>query len=148
MLHSKLKTNEKLSGEAGFTLLEMLVVLVVVSLIIGLAAPAILQQFGSAKTRTAGIEVNRLVNNLEIYRVDVGRFPTEEEGLTALLTAPAGAADWNGPYIQKASQLIDPWGNAYIYVLSADGRNAEVRSLGADGAEAGTGEDVDVSSLD
>lgn len=148
MLHFRKKMREKLAEDKGFTLLELLVVLVILSLIVGLAAPAILQQFGTAKNKTAGIEVNRLVTNLEFYRVDVGQFPTEEEGLAALLTAPDGALNWNGPYIQKESQLFDPWGNAYIYVISADGDSIEVLSLGADGVEAGTGEDADVSSLD
>lgn len=148
MLHFKLKTKAQLKDDRGFTLLELLVVLVILSLIIGLAGPAILRQFGTAKTRTAGIEVNRLVTNLEFFRVDIGRFPTEQEGLAALVAAPDGTPDWSGPYVQKASQIQDPWGNPYIYVISADGETVEVRSLGADGAEAGTGENADVSSLD
>ncbi len=148
MLHFKMKTKAQLNDDRGFTLLELLVVLVILSLIIGLAGPAILRQFGTAKTRTAGIEVNRLVTNLEFFRVDIGRFPTEQEGLAALLTAPDSTPNWGGPYVPKASQILDPWGNPYIYVINADGETVEVRSLGADGAEAGIGENADVSSLD
>ena len=148
MWHFKKIYREKLADDRGLTLLELLVVLVILSLIIGLAGPTILRQFGTAKTRTAGIEVNRLVTNLEFFRVDMGRFPTEQEGLNVLFTPPENATGWNGPYIQKLSQLQDPWGNDYLYTLSEDGEVVEVSTLGADGAENGTGEDADVSSLD
>ena len=148
MWHFKEIYKERIADDRGLTLLELLVVLVILSLIIGLAGPTILRQFGAAKTRTAGIEVNRLVTNLEFFRVDMGRFPTEQEGLTVLFTPPENATGWNGPYIQKLSQLQDPWGNTYLYTLSEDGEVVEVRTLGADGVENGTGEDADVSSLD
>ncbi|UTW58738.1 type II secretion system major pseudopilin GspG [Kordiimonas sp. SCSIO 12603] len=136
------------SEDDGFTLLELLVVLVILTLLIGLAGPVVLRQLGKAKTDTARIEVNRIVTDLEFFRVDVGRFPTQAEGLNALLTAPDGAANWQGPYIDKAVQLVDPWGNDYLYTLSDDGQLPVVRTLGADGADGGAGENLDISSRD
>ena len=140
--------SKKLSSDEGYTILELLVVLVIISLIIGLAGPAIIRQFGSAKSKTASIEVNRLKTNLEFFRVDIGRFPTTEEGLQALVTQVGSASGWNGPYVDKVAAIVDPWGNPYLYTVSEDGDTIEVKSLGADGVENGAGEDADVSSLD
>ena len=148
MWHFKKLKKRELSDDSGYTLLELLVVLVILSLIIGLAGPAVLRQFSTAKSKTASIEVNRLATNLEFFRVDMGRFPSQDEGLGALYSLSENAENWNGPYIPKLSQLQDPWGNDYIYTLSEDGETIEVSSLGADGVENGTGEDADVSSLD
>lgn len=141
-------TRDVLREEEGYTLLELLVVLVILTLIIGIAGPVVLRQFGTAKVNTARIEVNRLVTDLEFFRVDTGRFPTQDEGLEALLVQPNNLAGWSGPYLPKASQLNDPWGRAYIYQLAGDGDVVEVSSLGADGAEGGAGENADVSSND
>lgn len=146
MWHYKTKLVKAANKDEGYTLLELLVVLVILTLIVGIAGPMVLRQFGKAKSDTARIEVNRLVTDLEFFRVDVGRFPTEAEGLSALLSQPADAAGWSGPYLPKASQTLDPWGNAYIYDLSDDGQGVEVSSLGADGAAGGTGENADISS--
>jgi general secretion pathway protein G len=146
MLHYKKKLSVLDKNDEGYTLLELLVVLVILTLIIGLAGPVVLRQFGSAKTNTAKIEVNRIATDAEFFRVDVGRFPTQEEGLQALITQPESAAGWAGPYLPKLSQLNDPWGNEYLYTLGSDGETIEVRSLGADGAQGGSGENVDVSS--
>lgn len=148
MWHSKKKLVVGLREEEGYTLLELLVVLVILTLIIGIAGPVVLRQFGTAKTSTARVEVNRLVTDLEFFRVDTGRFPAQEEGLQALLTAPDGLDNWNGPYLPKASQLTDPWGRDYIYNLAADGETVTVSTLGADGAQGGSGENEDVSSQD
>lgn len=148
MWHFKKLGKEQLSDESGYTLLELLVVLVILSLVIGLAGPAVLRQFTTAKSKTAGIEVNRLATNVEFFRVDMGRFPTDEENLTVLYQMNDSDGNWNGPYIQKQSQLQDPWGNDYLYELGSDGDSFRVYSLGADGAEGGTGEDADVSSVD
>jgi len=144
----KKKIRAAVADEEGYTLLELLVVLVILTLIIGLAGPVVLRQFGTAKTNTAKVEVNRLVTDLEFFRVDVGRFPTEEEGLNALLVAPESAEGWAGPYLPKASQLNDPWGREYVYSLEGDGETVEVSSLGLDGAAGGSGENADVSSRD
>lgn len=147
MLHFKNNYQELAKKDDGYTLLELLVVLVILTLIVGIAGPTVLRQFSKAKSDTARIEVNRLVTDLEFFRVDVGRFPTEDEGMNALVQAPDGAAGWNGPYLPKASQLNDPWGRPYLYDLENDG-TVTVRTLGADGAENGNGEDADISSRD
>ena len=146
MWHSKKRMATAAMDERGYTLLELLVVLVVLTLIVGIAGPAVINQFSKAKSDTARIEVNRLVTDLEFFRVDVGRFPSEAEGLSALLSQPADAPGWSGPYLPKQSQTLDPWGNAYLYDLSDDGSRVSVSSLGADGATGGTGENADVSS--
>lgn len=127
--------------------MELLVVLVILTLLVGLAGPALINQFGKAKSDTAKVEVNRLVTDLEFFRVDVGRFPSTEEGLTALLQAPDGLEGWAGPYLTKESQIVDPWGNPYIYINNGNDQ-IEVRTLGGDNAEDGTGENQDVSSLE
>ncbi len=148
MWYFKKNMKPKVMKEDGYTLLELLVVLVILTLIVGLAGPVVLRQFGTAKTNTVKVEVNRLASDLEFFRVDVGRFPTADEGLSALLTQPDGATGWAGPYLPKASQLVDPWGRDYLYRVLTDGDTIEVRSLGADGAEGGAGENIDVSSRD
>ncbi len=148
MLLSREKKVAKLCDDKGYTLLELLVVLVILTLIIGIAGPMVLRQFGTAKSNTASVEVNRLMTNLQFYKVDVGSFPTDEQGLDALLSSPDGENTWQGPYVGKESQLYDPWGNKYLYRSSSDGDTAEVYSLGADGVEGGDGEDADISSND
>jgi len=147
MLYFKKYAKNFSNNDDGYTLLELLVVLVILTLIVGIAGPQILRQFGKAKSDTARIEVNRLVTEVEFFRVDVGRFPTSEEGLSALLSQPENAGGWSGPYLSKASQVNDPWDNPYLYSLSIDGRGVEISSLGADGVAGGTGEDTDVSSV-
>ncbi len=148
MWHYKKTATSALKEDEGYTLLELLVVLVILTLIVGIAGPMVLRQFGTAKSSTAQIEVNRLLTDLEFFRVDVGRFPSEDEGLAALLAQPDGVDKWQGPYLPKESQLNDPWDRPYIYGLSDDGQTAIVSSLGADGVEGGTGENADVSSSD
>jgi len=144
MWHFKKNMREAAKDEAGYTLLELLVVLVIVTLIVGIAGPMVIRQFETAKSNTARIGVNRLMTDLELFRVDTGRWPTEEEDLDALISSDA--TGWNGPYLPKASMLDDPWGNKYLYTL--DGDVPEVRSLGRDGVEDGEGEDADISSKD
>ena len=147
MWHLDKNEMKSLQDDSGFTLLELLVVLVILTLIIGLAGPVVLRQFGRAKTDAARVEVERILTDLEFFRVDVGRFPSEAEGLNALLRAPEGALNWQGPYISKASQLQDPWGSQYQYALP-NTQTPIVSTFGADGVQGGTGEDQDVSSTD
>lgn len=128
-------------GARGFTLIELLVVLAILTLLAGLVGPRVLSQLGGAKSKTAGVQIADLEKSLELYKLDVGRFPTTEEGLNALVAKPASANGWNGPYL-KGGVPSDPWGKPYKYTLN--GGNVELLSYGADGAAGGEGENADV----
>lgn len=127
----------------GFTLIELLVVLAILTLLAGLVGPRVLSQLGGAKSKTAGVQIADLEKSLELYKLDVGRFPTTEEGLNALVTKPGSANGWNGPYL-KGGVPNDPWGKAYKYTLN--GGNVELLSYGADGAAGGDGENADIQN--
>jgi general secretion pathway protein G len=129
----------------GFTLIELLVVLAILGLLIGLVGPRFLGQLGGAKSKTAAIQIHDLEKGLELFKLDVGRFPTNEEGLDALVKQPANARGWNGPYLKGSSVPEDPWGRVYKYAFAGSGE-PEILSLGADGAPGGDGENADVSS--
>ena len=101
--------------QAGFTLVELLVVLIILGLIAAFAAPRVIKFVGGAKTDSAKIQIDRLSGVLDLYRLQVGRYPSEDEGLNALMEQPADAPDWEGPYLKKADALIDPWRRPYIY---------------------------------
>jgi general secretion pathway protein G len=130
--------------EAGFTLMEMLVVLVVIGLIAAVAIPQVMKLLGNAKAKAAKIQIQTLENGLNYFQLDMGRYPTDQEGLSALVKAPAGADGWSGPYIRNDKQLNDPWGHPFVYKAEADGKPYELESLGADGKEGGTGDDQDI----
>jgi general secretion pathway protein G len=135
--------NEK---ERGFTLVELLVVLAILGLLIGLVAPAMMRQLGSAKHKIAEQSVERLGGILDLYRLDVGVYPTTEQGLAALNTDPAGVAGWNGPYMKDSNGVRDPWGRPFSYRNPSQrpGVSFDIVSLGADGRPGGGGEDADV----
>lgn len=131
----------------GFTLIELLVVLVILGLLGGLVGPQILKYVGTSKQDTAKQQINNFGNALELYRLEVGSYPTDAQGLEALVKAPADADRWNGPYLKKAELPKDPWGNEYQYrVPGQNGSAFDIYSLGADNAEGGEGEDADVAS--
>jgi general secretion pathway protein G len=134
----------KARRQKGFTLIELLVVLAILTLLAGLVGPRVLSQLGGAKSKTAGVQIADLEKSIEIFKLDVGRFPTSEEGLNALVTKPESAAGWNGPYL-KGGLPNDPWGKPYKYTLGPNGA-AEILSLGADGAPGGDGENADIKN--
>ena len=133
-------------GEDGFTLVELLVVLAIIALIATLVAPQVLRYLGSARTSAAKAQIRNIESALELYYVDNAKYPTADEGLTALVTAPPGENRWNGPYLKGSNGLNDPWGRQYLYELKADGSGVTIRSLGRDGKPDGTGEDQDVTN--
>ena len=132
--------------EAGFTLVELLVVLIILGLIAAFAAPRVIKFVGGAKTDSAKIQIERLSGVLDLYRLQIGRFPGENEGLNALMEAPADAPNWDGPYLKKADALNDPWGRPYLYRFPGEYGDYDLYSLGADGQEGGEGEDRDLTS--
>ena len=130
----------------GFTLLELLVVLAILSFLALIAVPQVLKYLGSAKSDTAAIQVQQLGATLDLYRLDAGAYPTEEQGLDALFERPADAERWNGPYLKKRAMIDDPWGNRFIYRFPGEHGDYDIFSLGADGQEGGEDEDRDLVS--
>jgi general secretion pathway protein G len=132
--------------ESGFTLLELLVVLAILGLLIGLAAPALLRQFGGAKEKIARQSVARLTGVLDIYKLDIGGYPSTEQGLQALVEAPSGVGGWHGPYLKDEVVPLDPWGHAFVY-LSPSRRpkhEYDLCSLGPTGQAGGSGDDAEI----
>jgi len=132
--------------ERGFTLVELLVVLVILGLIAAFAAPQVIKYLGSAKTDAAAIQIERLSGVLDLYRLEVGRYPSTEEGLEALVERPIDAEAWDGPYLKKADALTDPWGRPYVYRQPGEHGEFDLFTLGADGSEGGEGEDQDLTN--
>ena len=130
---------------AGFTLIELLVVLVILGLLAGLVGPNVLNALGGAKTKTARIQIKEIEQALEMYKLDVGRYPTDSQGLNALVERPADADGWNGPYL-KSGVPQDPWKQDYLYNYPGTRAEVDIMSLGQDGAEGGDGEDADVGN--
>jgi general secretion pathway protein G len=131
---------------AGFTLLELLVVIVIIGLLAAYVGPKYFSQLGKSEVTVTRAQIEAFEKSLDTFRLDVGRYPTTEEGLNALMTAPPTvAAKWNGPYLKKGVPL-DPWGHAYQYRAPGTKGDYEIVSLGKDGQPGGSGEAADISS--
>jgi general secretion pathway protein G len=132
--------------EAGYTLLEVLVVLGIIVLLATIAAPQVLRYLGKARTETAKAQISALATALELFALDLGGFPPQQIGLKALVQPTAGQTRWKGPYIKRADGLVDPWGHPYQYRFPGRGGQPDVFSLGRDNAPGGVDEDQDVTN--
>jgi general secretion pathway protein G len=142
----KNRTQLETANEAGFTLLELLVVLAIMGLLAAIVGPQVIKYLGSSRSQTARVQVKNVAAALELYRLDVGGYPSSEQGLDALVKAPPGSPNWNGPYLPQASNLLDPWGEPYRFKAPGSHGEIDVYTLGSDKADGGTGEAKDVGN--
>ena len=127
------------SRKDGFTLVEILVVITIIGLIMGLVGPRVLNYLSESKVKAAAIQMQSFSSALDLFYLDLGRYPTTNEGLTALVQRPAGTSGWNGPYLKNSAVPNDPWGHPYKYRSPSDHGPFEIVSLGASGKEGGVG---------
>jgi general secretion pathway protein G len=142
-MRDKMKKSIKLRG---FTLIELLVVLAIIGLLAGLVGPQVMKQLGGAKTKAAKVQIEDLAGALDMYKMDVGRYPSTEEGLQALVETPDNARSWNGPYLRKNKVPQDPWIYDYHYTSPGEHGRFDLYSLGFDNSPGGEGEDQDITS--
>lgn len=133
-------------SQRGFSLIELLVVLVILGLLAGLVAPRVMKYVGESKTKTARLQIEDMGAALDLYSLEVGRYPTTEEGLSALVEQPADATGWHGPYLKKKKIPKDPWQREYVYQSPGEHGAYDLYSLGADDAPGGEGDNRDIVS--
>jgi len=135
-------------GEAGFTLVEILVVITIIGLIMAIVGPRVLTYLGESKVKAAKIQIQSFGSALDLYYLDMGRYPASNDGLAALVRRPGNAVEWNGPYLKGGVVPSDPWGHAYVYRSPVERAPYEILSYGSDGQEGGTGTAADISSME
>jgi general secretion pathway protein G len=132
------------AGARGFTLIELVIVLALIGGILAMVGPRIYQSMGRANSENAKIKMAQIGGALELYKLDNGRYPSSSEGLVALVKAPSGASNWNGPYLKDESHLKDPWTRDFKYVSPGEKAGFDLITLGADGKDGGEGENRDI----
>jgi general secretion pathway protein G len=142
---SQIKSVSYKNCSLGFTLLELLVVIVIIGLLAAYVGPKYFAQLGKSEVTIAKAQIEAFDKAIDVYRLDVGRYPSSEEGLAALITKPASATKWNGPYLKKEAPL-DPWGHEYLYKSPGSKGEYDILSYGKDGQPGGTGEDADITN--
>lgn len=130
---------------AGISLLEIMVVLAIIALVVGLAAPRVMDNFGRAKSQAAEVQMNGVKGALQLYYIDTGRYPSEAEGLMALIRKPSGTTSWQGPYLDRQEDIQDPWGRVIIYRSPGQEAPFDLSTYGRDGHPGGTKEDRDIN---
>ncbi|MFO1395933.1 MAG: type II secretion system major pseudopilin GspG [Burkholderiales bacterium] len=140
------RRNEQRRGQRGMTLIEILVVLVLIGIVMGIVGGNFLGKGEKAKADAAKIEINQIGQTLDLYKLEIGRYPTTQEGLQALITAPSGATNWNGPYWKNGTIPKDPWGNEYKYTSPGAKGPYDIVSYGSDGKEGGDGPAKDITN--
>ncbi len=133
----------RLSFPRGFTLLELLVVMLIIGLLAGYVAPRYFAQVGKSEVKAAQAQIDAFEKALEALRLDTGHYPSTEQGLEALVVQPTGEAKWQGPYLKKALPL-DPWGRSYVYKQPGEHGDYDILSYGRDGKPGGTGDNMDI----
>lgn len=141
----KPKNSRTKKNVSGFTLLELLVVMVIIGMLAGFVAPKFFAQIGKSETKTARAQIDALEKSLDQYRLDVGSYPTTEQGLLVLNERPVGVAKWSGPYLKKSVPL-DPWSHPYVYKFPGEHGEYDLLSYGKDSQPGGTGEAEDIVS--
>jgi general secretion pathway protein G len=134
--------------QRGMTLIEILVVLTLIGVVLGLVGSNYLGKSEQAKAKAAKIEVEQVGQALDLFKLEIGRYPTSQEGLQALVTAPAGVDNWAGPYWKKNTVPKDPWGHDFVYQAPGAHGDYDLLSYGADGKEGGDGVNKDITSWD
>ncbi len=134
------------AGIRGMTLIEILVVLTLIGIVMGIVGGNYLGQGEKAKQKAAKLEIEQIGQTLDLFKLEVGRYPTTQEGLQALITAPAGVSNWNGPYWKKNTLPKDPWTNEYKYASPGQHGAYDIWAYGADGKEGGEGTNKDITS--
>jgi general secretion pathway protein G len=132
--------------ERGMTLIEILVVLVLIGIVMGIVGGNFLGRGEKAKADAAKIEIGQISQALDLFKLEIGRYPSTQEGLQALISAPAGINNWNGPYWKRGTVPKDPWGNEYRYAQPGAAGPYDIVSLGADGKEGGDGVNKDITN--
>ena len=140
------RRNEQRRGQRGMTLIEILVVLVLIGIVMGIVGGNFLGKGEKAKADAAKIEINQIGQTLDLYKLEIGRYPSTQEGLQALITAPSGVANWNGPYWKNGTIPKDPWGNEYKYTSPGAKGPYDIVSYGSDGKEGGDGPAKDITN--
>ncbi len=135
-----------LNTDDGYTLTEMLIVILIISLIAAVLTPSLLGQLSRARAKTAALQIETTATSLSLFKDDMGRYPTAEEGLKALIANPGSIQGWLGPYLKSDKALNDPWGHPLTYAVDSDG-SVTVTCLGADDKPGGTGVDADISEV-
>ncbi len=133
-------------NDSGFTLIELLVVLAIIGLLAGLVGPQVMKHLGGAKSKTAKVQIGDISQALDMYRLDVGSYPSSDQGLAALVANPGDNSSWNGPYLSKDNVPKDPWNHEYQFRSPGEHGNFDLYSLGLDNTQGGEGENKDINS--
>ena len=136
----------RLFKKEGFTLLELLIVMIIIGLLAALIGPKMIGRVGESRQTVAKQQIEGFSSALEMYKLDTTKYPTQEQGLEALVTQPQGIVNWKGPYLKKKFIPKDPWGNNYVYIFPGANSDYDIISYGADGNQGGDGENKDVLS--
>lgn len=139
------KFNSEKNRHRGFSLIELIVVLVILGLLATIVGPSVMSRLGKGKADIARVQINNLEGALSLFRFDIGRYPNTSEGMMALVESP-GIQNWSGPYLEKRRVPVDPWGREYEYRCPGQNGDYDIICYGADGVEGGEGDNADIVS--